>query len=132
MPEKVRELLEELRSVTGKVGLLDTILPPVIFLLLNGLAGFTAAMIGALGLSLLTAILRLRRGQSLLYALAGMGSVGLAIVHAGVQKEAEEMLQRIKSYLPNSDIPIVQITPVLGAHLGVGALGFAVISKENS
>jgi len=54
----------------------------------------------------------------------------LAIVHAGVQKEAEEMLQRIKSYLPNSDIPIVQITPVLGAHLGVGALGFACVSKE--
>lgn len=79
MPEKVRELLEEFQSVMGRVGLLDTILPPVIFLLLNGLAGFTAAMIGALGLSVLIAILRLRRGQSLLYALAGLGSVGLAI-----------------------------------------------------
>jgi DegV family protein with EDD domain len=56
----------------------------------------------------------------------------LAIVHAGVQKEAEQMLQRIKEYLPDADIPIVQITPVLGAHLGVGALGFACISsKEN-
>lgn len=56
----------------------------------------------------------------------------LAIVHAGVQKEAEEMLERIKDYLPHSDIPIVQITPVLGTHLGVGALGFACIStKEN-
>ena len=55
----------------------------------------------------------------------------LAIVHAGVQKEAEEMLQRIKKYLPHNDIPIVQITPALGAHLGGGAFGFAVISKEN-
>lgn len=82
MPSKARELLEEFRAVTGRVGLLDTILPPVLFLLLNGLAGFTAAMIGALGLSVLTAILRLRRGQSLLYALAGMGSVGLAIALA--------------------------------------------------
>lgn len=79
MPDKVRELLEEFRAVTGKVGLLDTILPPILFLLLNGLAGFTAAMIGALGLSLVIAILRLRRRQSLLYALAGLGSVGLAI-----------------------------------------------------
>ena len=52
----------------------------------------------------------------------------LAIVHAGVQKEAEEMLQHIKQHLPHGDIPIVQITPVLGAHLGVGALGFACIS----
>ena len=82
MPDKARELVEEFRAVVGKVGLLDTILPPILFLLLNGLAGFTAAMIGALGLSLLTAILRLRRGQSLLYALAGMGSVGLAIALA--------------------------------------------------
>ena len=82
MPEKVRELLEEFRAVMGKVGLLDTILPPILFLLLNGLAGFTAAMIGALGLSVVIAIVRLRRGQSLLYALAGLGSVGLAIALA--------------------------------------------------
>ena len=82
MPDKVHELLEEFRSVTGKVGLLDTILPPIFFLLLHGLAGFTAAMIGSLGLSIIIAILRLRRGQSLVYALAGMGSVGLAIALA--------------------------------------------------
>lgn len=54
----------------------------------------------------------------------------LAIVHAGVQHEAEEMLEHIKHLLPHGDIPIVQITPVLGAHLGVGALGFACVSKE--
>ena len=82
MPDKARELLEEFRAVTGKVGLLDTILPPMLFLLLNGLAGFNAAMIGALGLSFVIAVLRLRRGQSLLYALAGLGSVGLAIALA--------------------------------------------------
>jgi DegV family protein with EDD domain len=56
----------------------------------------------------------------------------LAIVHAGVQHEAEEMLEQIKNFLPQGEIPIVQITPVLGAHLGVGALGFACVSaKEN-
>ena len=82
MPDKIRELLEEFRAVMGKVGLLDTILPPILFLLLNGLAGFTAAMIGALGIAVLIAILRLRRGQSLVYALAGMGSVGFAIALA--------------------------------------------------
>ena len=82
MPSKARELLEEFRAVAGNVGLLDTILPPVLFLLLNGLAGFNAAMFGSLGLSIIIAILRLRRGQSLVYALAGMGSVGLAIAVA--------------------------------------------------
>jgi hypothetical protein len=82
MLEKSHELLDELRAVTGKVGLLDTILPSLLFLLLNGLAGFTVAMISALGLAVLIAVLRFRRGQSLLYALAGMGSVGLAIALA--------------------------------------------------
>lgn len=82
MPSKARELLEELRSVTNGVGLMDTILPPVLFLLLNGLAGFQAAMYGALGTALVIAILRLRRKQSLVYALSGMGSVALAIVLA--------------------------------------------------
>ncbi len=82
MPDKARELLEEFRTVMGKVGLLDTVLPPVLFLLLNGLAGFRAAMIGALALSALISVLRLRRGQSVLYALGGMGSVGLAIALA--------------------------------------------------
>jgi DegV family protein with EDD domain len=56
----------------------------------------------------------------------------LAIVHAGVQHEAEEMLEQIKHFLPHGETPIVQITPTLGAHLGVGALGFACVSaKEN-
>lgn len=85
MPEtnnKARELLDEFRAVAGKVGLLDTILPPILFLLLNGMAGFNAAMFGALGLSMLIAVLRLRRGQSLVYALAGMGSVVVAIALA--------------------------------------------------
>ncbi len=54
----------------------------------------------------------------------------LAIVHAGVQSEAEAMLERIREYLPEGEIPIVQITPVLGAHLGIGALGFACISTK--
>jgi len=54
----------------------------------------------------------------------------LAIVHAGVPQEAKAMLEKIKDFLPGGDVPIVQITPVLGAHLGIGAMGFACISKE--
>lgn len=54
----------------------------------------------------------------------------LAIVHAGAQHEAEEMLERITHFLPGGEIPIVQITPALGSHLGIGAIGFACVSKE--
>jgi DegV family protein with EDD domain len=56
----------------------------------------------------------------------------LAIVHAGVQLEAEKMLAQIRHFLPHGEIPIVQITPALGAHLGVGALGFACVSAKES
>ena len=55
----------------------------------------------------------------------------LAILHAGVQEEAEALREQVRSYFPQDDeVSIVQITPVLGAHLGIGALGFACISKE--
>jgi DegV family protein with EDD domain len=55
----------------------------------------------------------------------------LAIVHAGVQAEAEALREQIRSFFPEGgSVPIVQITPVLGAHLGIGAIGFACISKE--
>ena len=56
----------------------------------------------------------------------------LAIVHAGVQAEAEAMRERVKGFLPDGEIPIVQITPVLGSHLGIGALGFACVSLKES
>jgi DegV family protein with EDD domain len=56
----------------------------------------------------------------------------LAVVHAGVQAEAEDMREHARDFLPSGEIPIVQITPVLGSHLGIGALGFACVSaKEN-
>jgi hypothetical protein len=87
MPEKVavhstkgRELLEELQTVfAGRNSFLDAILPPIIFLVINSLIGFQAAMWSALALSIVIAIVRVGRRQSLLYALAGVGSVAVAI-----------------------------------------------------
>jgi DegV family protein with EDD domain len=55
----------------------------------------------------------------------------LAIVHAGVQEEAESLRETVRAYWPENTVPILQITPVLGAHLGVGALGFACVSKKD-
>jgi hypothetical protein len=77
---KRRELLEELRTVlAGHNSFLDIILPPILFLLVNGLAGFQAAMWSALTLSVIMAAVRIVRKQSLIYALAGVGSVAVAI-----------------------------------------------------
>lgn len=77
---KPRELLEEFRTVfAGRNSFLDAILPPVLFLLVNGLAGFQAAMWSALALAVAIGALRVLRRQSLNYALAGIGSVAAAI-----------------------------------------------------
>jgi DegV family protein with EDD domain len=55
----------------------------------------------------------------------------LAVLHAGIQEEAEALQEAVRAYFPEEDEPSpVQITPVLGSHLGVGALGFAAISKK--
>ncbi len=54
----------------------------------------------------------------------------LAILHAGVQEEAEALYEQVRSFFPQGEVLIVQITPALGAHLGIGALGFACIAKE--
>ena len=85
MPEvrdKAREMLDEFRGVMGSVGLLDTILPPVLFLVLNSLLGFQAAIWGALILVAAIAGLRVLRKQPLSYALWGIASVILAIALA--------------------------------------------------
>jgi DegV family protein with EDD domain len=53
----------------------------------------------------------------------------LAVLHAGVQEEAEALYEQVRPFFHQDLVSIVQITPVLGAHLGIGALGFACISK---
>lgn len=54
----------------------------------------------------------------------------LAVVHAGVQDRAEELREHVRNFLPGGEVPIIQITPVLGANLGIGALGFAGLAQK--
>jgi hypothetical protein len=80
MKNKSRELLDELRTVfSGRNSFLDAILPPIIFILVNSLVSFQAAMWSALALSIVIAAVRISRKQSLIYALAGVASVAVAI-----------------------------------------------------
>ena len=43
---------------------------------------------------------------------------------------SEALRDQASKYLPDGEIIIQQITPVLGANLGIGALGFAGIAKK--
>lgn len=77
---KSRELIDEFRQVVlGRANLLDSILPPLLFVILNALLGFDYAMWGSLALVGILALVRVGRGQSPLYALGGVAGVGLAI-----------------------------------------------------
>lgn len=89
-PSKWNEVLDELRTVlAGRNSFFDAILPPILFLLLNGWLGFQAGMIGALSLSAGIALVRVVRKQPLTYALAGVGSVAIAVGLAWVLGRSE-------------------------------------------
>ncbi len=93
---KLQELWEEFQAVfAGRGNLVDTIIPPIVFLVLNAAAGFTAALWGALGLALLLAAVRLVRRQPIRYAVGGLGGVALAVLIAQIVGRAEGF------FLPN-------------------------------
>ena len=88
--DKLSEVLEELRMVlAGRSNILDSILPPLVFVLLNAIWGMQVAIWASLGLAVAIAIFRLLKRQTLLYALGGAGGVALAAGIAYVLGRAE-------------------------------------------
>jgi uncharacterized membrane protein len=87
---KAKEVAEEFRTVVlGRGGVLDVMLPPVVFLVANALAGSSAAMLAALVTSGGLVLFRLLRHQSVVYALFGLGASLLALILAQVLQRAE-------------------------------------------
>ena len=73
MIKKINELLQELRTVfSGRTNTVDTIIPPLLYAVVNMLAGLLPATLSALVLAALLTVLRLVRKQSWLYALSGL------------------------------------------------------------
>jgi len=54
----------------------------------------------------------------------------VAMLHTHALQRAEALLQEVRSLLPEGDIWVEEITPVLGAHIGPGVIGFACISRK--
>lgn len=87
---KVRELTEEFRTVVaGRSNITDSIVPPLVFVVINALSGLQYAVVGSLAFALLIALVRLSRRQSVSYALGGIGGVVLAVVVAQLLGRAE-------------------------------------------
>jgi len=88
--DKFRELAQEFRTVfAGRSNLADSVIPPIIFLVVNALLGFDYAMWSSLALALLITVIRLGRGQPLTYAVGGLGGVIFAILIAKLLDRAE-------------------------------------------
>jgi len=69
-----------------------------------------------------------KRLISLLSDLAPLEQV--ALVHTHAPDRAEELRQRVEHLLPEGEVPSVDITPVIGAHIGPGAVGFACVTAR--
>lgn len=54
----------------------------------------------------------------------------VALVHTDAQARAQALLDDVRGGLPDGDIWMQEINPVLGAHIGPGVLGFACISSQ--
>ena len=54
----------------------------------------------------------------------------IAILHTNAQDKVQDFLGRIADLIPEGNIYSMDITPVIGVHLGPGALGFAVVAKK--
>lgn len=55
----------------------------------------------------------------------------VALVHTNAKSEAETLWQKAKHLFPNQELPLsINVTPVLGAHLGPGAVGFTCIAEK--
>ncbi len=82
MTQKISELLEEFRTVfSGRTNTVDTIIPPLLYTLVNLMAGLLPATLSALALAVLLMTYRLIRKQSWYYALSGLV---LTILAAGL------------------------------------------------
>jgi len=53
----------------------------------------------------------------------------LAILHSNHRAEAQRLANALDDIKPDYEVPIVDVTPVLGVHVGSRALGVAVIRK---
>jgi DegV family protein with EDD domain len=54
----------------------------------------------------------------------------VALVHTHAADKAREFYQRVQKILPAGEVQSVDITPVIGTHIGPGAVGFACVSAS--
>ncbi|MBE0698476.1 MAG: DegV family protein [Anaerolineaceae bacterium] len=73
---------------------------------------------------------RARAAKRLIEMLHSVGELErIAVVHTNASERVTELLAQTAALLPSNNIMVTDITPVIGAHIGPGAFGFALICK---
>jgi energy-converting hydrogenase Eha subunit E len=83
--QRLREIYKEIEVLlTQQSSLVDSIVPPILFVIANELFGFDAAMWTALIVAVVIGLVRIVRGQSVWYAAGGaltvLGTIGLVLL----------------------------------------------------
>ena len=55
-----------------------------------------------------------------------------SLLHTNAAQKAEAFRASIAEMLPEGEIYSMDITPVIGAHIGPGAVGFAIVSGRTN
>jgi hypothetical protein len=75
-----KEILTELKQLfTGNVNIADGIVPPLVFVIANSVAGLVTAAVLGLASAVSIVLWRLSRGRALRFALAGLGGTVVAV-----------------------------------------------------
>ena len=87
----LQEVKDEIRSLLeGRAGIIDGIIAPIIFVLVNAVAGMPAAGYAGIGVAVGVVMVRLLRRNSLRYAVSGLFGTGFAIALALRSGEAQD------------------------------------------
>jgi hypothetical protein len=109
---KIRELAEEFRLVlSGRSNILDSLVPPILFVLLNALAGLSWAMWGSVAAAVTITLFRLSRGEPIRNGLGGLGGTIIAVVLTWLLGRAEGYF--IPSIVSGAGTTLVCILSVL-------------------
>ncbi len=136
---EMKEILEIVNDITSRIHVFAA-LDTLEYLRRSGRMNFAMAGIGSL-LSI-KPLLKMYEGQptteqvrttarsferlsSLLREIGPLERV--AVVHSNSPEKSNQLIVQNRPYLPSGEILSVDITPVLGAHLGPGAVGFACV-----
>jgi fatty acid-binding protein DegV len=53
-----------------------------------------------------------------------------AMLHTNAAEKAETFREQVMDFLPKQKIFSMDITPVIGTHIGPGAVGYALVSER--